>query len=126
MNTTSVEMSTPAIWSASEIDRQMPKRKAPISTQSGRPRASIASTIAMKPRPWVMNASKSPAATTDRYAPPTPAIAPANRTAQVRVPVTLTPAASSAAGLSPAARRLSPQYVRRSIQATATTSPSAT
>ena len=47
-------------------------------------------------------------------------MAPANSTAQLRVARTLTPAASSAAGLSPAARTLSPRWVRRIIQATTT------
>ena len=82
------------------------------------PRESIAITIAMKPAPWVMNGVKLPAPTIARYAPPRPASPPAHSVAQVRVAVTLTPAASSASGRSPAALMLSPAEVRRSIQPT--------
>ena len=37
-------------------ESEMPNRNEPMSTQSGRPRASIAMTMAMKPSPWVMKA----------------------------------------------------------------------
>ena len=53
--------------------------------------------------------------------PPSPAMAPQNSVAQVRVPSTLTPAASRALGLSPAARMFSPQWVRRIVHAVPTT-----
>ena len=80
-----------------------------MKDHSGRPRASIASTMAMKPRPPTTVSWKRPVLTIERYAPPRPAIEPAKRTAQERVATTLTPAASSAAGLSPAARMFSPR-----------------
>ena len=63
---TSVEMSTPAICSAVASCSDMPKMNAPISTHSGRPRASMQMTIAMKPCPWVMKGTKMPAPAIER------------------------------------------------------------
>ena len=105
---TSVGMLNPrpeAPWSATA---RLPKSSAPISTQSGRPRASIASTMPMKPAPLVMYGMKTPAPTLAMKAPPRPAIAPVNSTAADRRAITGPPATSSAAGLSPAACSVRP------------------
>src|SRR5689334_14094470 len=58
-----------------------------------------------------MNGVNTPAPTIDRYAPPRPARALVVSAAQLRVATTLTPAASSASGFSPAALRLRPILV---------------
>src|SRR5437763_11704256 len=58
-----------------------------------------------------MNGVNTPAPTMDRNAPPRPASAPVLIAAQLRVAITLTPAASSASGFSPAALRLRPMLV---------------
>ena len=100
------------------IESDIPNNTAPTIVHGGLPRDSIAITIAMKPAPWVMNGVKVPAPTSARYAPPSPANAPAHNVARVRVVVTLTPAASSASGRSPAALMLSPAEVRRSTHPT--------
>jgi len=66
MLTTSIGMSIRAtcraVWSWSD----MPITSAPTTTQKGRPRASMAMTMAMKPAPFVMKGSKVPAPTIER------------------------------------------------------------
>ena len=61
--TTSVGTLTPPTCSAVVSERLAPKRKAPINTQIGRPRASMARTMAIKPAPPVMKGTKIPAPT---------------------------------------------------------------
>ena len=58
---TSVGMLMPATCIAVVSDRQTPNSSAPISTQIGRPRASMASTMPRKPAPLVMYGTKMPA-----------------------------------------------------------------
>ncbi len=91
-------------------DRQAPKMRAPASTAAGLPRASMASTMPMKPAPLVMKGTKMPAPTSAMKAPPRPASRPVVSTAPERIAATDTPAASSAAGLSPAAWSASPRW----------------
>ena len=75
-------------------------------------------TIAMKPCPWVMKGVKIAGRDDGEVRAAEPGERTGGEPAKLRVAMTLTPAASSASGFSPAARRFRPTFVDRKIQAT--------
>ena len=59
-------MSMPTSCNAVASDSDIPNNMPPTNAQIGRPRASIAMTMAMKPAPPVTNGTNAPPATTAR------------------------------------------------------------
>ena len=64
--TTSTGIWTPTSCSAVVIDSDRPNSRPPMTDHQGRPRASIAMTMAMKPMPLVTNGTNVPAPTIAR------------------------------------------------------------
>lgn len=125
IKTKSMGTSTPANCSAVVSESDIPKSTLATMIHLTLPRTSMASTIAMKPLPFVTNGTNSPAPTSTMNAPPSPANSPVESTAIVRVRCTPPPAASSACGWSPAALMLSPIPVDLSTQLTKKTTATA-
>src|SRR3954470_5700736 len=97
------------IWTAS----QKPNKRHASAVGMGLHFPKISAARAIKPRPAVMLREKEEERNIDSVAPPRPARAPLQRTANHRTRLTRIPPASSACGFSPAKLSHRPQRVRR-------------